>query len=220
MLNKYLLNEWPPITAQLLLPSKLDSPYLTPSDSQSLNDHSEQTERQEWQLKVPDCLCLLHISRFLHGILSTHSTSNSEAWLPLAPEHLLSGPQSPCSLEAASLEDPSQSSGKLRTGDLTSLEISVLPVPRGPRTWRFQFPETGDFSSPCTQRPCWHTHSLSAPPTGSKDVNITEFLRRWHQQRNLVGFSRQRQAGAIEQELRKRAWIHLHPNKSWEQVNC
>lgn len=125
MLNKYLLNEWPPITAQLFVLSKLDSPsYLMPSDSQSSNDHSKQTERQEWQLKVPDCFCLLHLSRFLHGILSTHSTSNSEAWLPLTPEHLPSGPQSPCSLEAASLKDPGQFS--------QNLEISVLPVPRDP----------------------------------------------------------------------------------------
>lgn len=45
---------------------------------------------------------------------------------------------------------------------------------------------------------------LSAPPMASKEVDIREFLRWWNQQRNLVGFSRQRQAGAIKQEPRKR----------------
>lgn len=56
--------------------------YLTPSDSQSLNDHSEQMERHKWQLWVPNYFHLSHISRFLCGILSTHSTCNSELGHP------------------------------------------------------------------------------------------------------------------------------------------
>jgi hypothetical protein len=135
--------------------------YLTPSDSQSLNDHSEQMERHKWLLWVPNYSHLSHISRFLCGILSTYSTSNSELGCrsPRAP--------------------PFRASESL---------LTPYSFPLGLKSEVFL--EHIDVSSPCTQRPWWHTHGVSAPPMESKDMNIREFLRWWNQQRNFEGFSR------------------------------
>lgn len=135
MLSKYLLNEWPPITAQLLLLSKLGFCFfiLHHLILQSLNDHSEQMEGTE-----SDC----------YGFQTTPISATSQipllvfsALIPLQFRTWLSLTQGTSFQASESLLTP-------------------YSFPLGLKSEVFL--EHIDVSSPCTQRPWWHTWCFSS----------------------------------------------------------
>lgn len=156
MPSKYLLNEWPPITAHLLLLSKLGSASISYTIWFSV---------LEWP-------------QWADG--KAQVTAMGSKLLPSQPYLQIPLWYSQHSFHLQFRTWPSLTQGASFQG----LRVLALGLKSE------VFLEHIDVSSPCTQRPWWHTLGVSAPPMESKDVNIREFLRWWNQQRNFEGFSR------------------------------